>query len=142
MGTCVRMSAMSSSSVAIRTLAMSWSRSSKSVSSNVVDLSEAEIPPSLSGMSWMVKNSIGGVELCGAVAPACMSSITFSVLHDRRPRIQAAANKAESQRQSYQARLFRANAALAASDPLGDREYDTAHLLKRTGAVLLMEFDL
>jgi hypothetical protein len=47
-------------------------------------------------MSWMVKNSIGGVgELCGAVAPACMSSISFSVLHDRRPRIQAAANKAE-----------------------------------------------
>ena len=96
MGTCVRMSAMSSSSVAIRTLAISWSRSSKSVSSNVVDLSEAETPPSLSGMSWMVKNSIGGVgELCGAVAPACMSSISFSVLHDRRPRIQAAANKAE-----------------------------------------------
>jgi hypothetical protein len=76
----------------------------------------------------MVKNSIGGVgELCGAVAPACMSSISFSVLHDRRPRIQAAANKAEGQRQSYQARLFRANAALAASDPLGDREDDTAH---------------
>src|ERR1035437_7929984 len=66
------------------------------VSSNVVDLSEAEMPPSLSGMSWMVKNSIGGMgEFCGAVAPACMSSISFSVLHDRRPRIQAAANKAE-----------------------------------------------
>ena len=112
MGTCVRMSAMSSSSVAIRTLAISWSRSSKSVSSKTVDLSEAEMPPSLSGMSWMVKNSIGGVgELCGAVAPACMSSISFSVLHDRRPRIQAAANKAEGQRQSYQALLFRANAA-------------------------------
>jgi len=96
MGTCVRMSAMSSSSVAIRTLAISWSRSSKSVSSKTVDLSEAEMPPSLSGMSWMVKNSIGGVgELRGAVAPACMSSISFSVLHDRRPRIQAAANKAE-----------------------------------------------
>jgi hypothetical protein len=59
-------------------------------------MSEAEMPPSLSGMSWMVKNSIGGVgELCGAVAPACMSNIYFSVLHDRRPRIQAAANKAE-----------------------------------------------
>jgi alkanesulfonate monooxygenase SsuD/methylene tetrahydromethanopterin reductase-like flavin-dependent oxidoreductase (luciferase family) len=42
MGTCVRMSAMSSSRVAIRTLAMSWSRSSKSVSSKTVDLSEAE----------------------------------------------------------------------------------------------------
>ena len=63
----------------------------------LVDLNEAEMPPSESGMSWMVKNSIGGVELCGAVAPACMSSISFSVLHDRRPRIQAAANKAEGQ---------------------------------------------
>jgi hypothetical protein len=107
---------MSSSSVAIRTLAMSWSRSSKSVSSKTVDLREAEMPPSLSGMSWMVKNSIGGVgELGGAVAPACMSSISFSVLHDRRPRIQAAANKAEGQRQSYQARLFRANAEVELS---------------------------
>src|ERR1035437_4005887 len=104
MGTCVRMSAMSSSSVAIRTLAISWSRSSKSVSSNVVDLSEAEMPPSESGMSWMVKNSIGGVgELCGAVAPSCMSSISFSVLHDRLLRIQAAANKPEGQSQAYQA---------------------------------------
>src|SRR5450759_3985645 len=69
---------------------------SKSVSSKTVDLSEAEMPPSESGMSWMVKNSIGGVgEFGGAVAPACMSSISFSVLHDRRPRIQAAANKTE-----------------------------------------------
>src|ERR1039458_7273651 len=111
MGTCVRMSAMSSSSVAMRTLAMSWSRSSKSVSSNVVDLSEADMPPSESCMSWMVKNSIGGVgELGGAVAPGRMSSIYSSVLHDRRPRIQAAANKAEGQKQSYQGRLFRANA--------------------------------
>ena len=50
-----------------------------------VDLSEAEMPPSASGMSWMVKNSIGGA-FCGAVAPVCMSSISFSVLHDRRPR--------------------------------------------------------
>lgn len=93
-----------------RTLAMSWSRSAKSVSSNVVALNEAEMPPSESGMSWMVKNSIGGVgESGGAVAPACMSSIYFSVLHDRRPRIQAAANKAEGQSQAYQGGLFRAN---------------------------------
>jgi hypothetical protein len=68
------------------------------------------MPPSASGMSWMVKNSISGVgELCGAVAPVCMSSIYFSVLHDRRPRIQAAANKAEGQRESYQGGLFGAN---------------------------------
>ena len=104
MRTCARMSAMRSSRLAIRTLAMSWSRCSKSVSSKLVDLSEAEMPPSLSGMSWMVKNSIGGVgELCGAVAPACMSSISFSVLHDRRPRIQAAANKAELLQLLYRA---------------------------------------
>jgi hypothetical protein len=69
------------------------------------------MPPSVSGMSWMVKYSIGGVgEFAGAVAPACMSNIYFSVLHDRRPRIQAAANKAEGQLQAYQGRLFRANA--------------------------------
>jgi hypothetical protein len=80
------------------------------------DLTDAEMPPSLSGMSWMVKYSIGGVgELCGAVAPVCMSSIYFSVLHDRRPRIQAAANKAEYQKESYQAGLFRANAEVESS---------------------------
>jgi hypothetical protein len=57
----------------------------------VVALSEADMPPSASGMSWMVKYSIGGVgKSGGAVAPVFMSSISFSVLHDRRPRIQAA----------------------------------------------------
>src|ERR1019366_5064882 len=44
--------------------------------SPLVRMSEAEMPPSLSGMSWMVKNSIGGVgELCGAVAPACIGPL-------------------------------------------------------------------
>jgi hypothetical protein len=68
MHTCVRMRAMRSQRVAMRTLVMSWSMRSKSVSSKTVDLNEAEMPHSESGMSWMVKNSIGGVgELCGAI---------------------------------------------------------------------------